>query len=161
MRKIFLIFGVTFTVLSAIIFNFAISKNDVAIAGLDGEVRKIDMNIDSSWKDRQFRWLAVQNVVLTSQSDPNIINNNLIRNTFDIDQDTKSMEELIAKEVILQKDLQNKIDEIFITRIGVLEQIDHLASKNDILKNLANLLNIIGLTLLLVSQYRISLKKHN
>ncbi|MFT6219633.1 MAG: hypothetical protein ACJA02_000246 [Myxococcota bacterium] len=160
MRKIFLISGVIFTVLSAIIFNFVISKNDVAISSLEGEVRKIDMIIDSSWKDRQFRWLALQNVVLTSKNDPKIINNKLIRNTFNIDKNIKTMEDLIDKESASQKDLQNNIDEIFITRIGVSKQINHLASKNDTLKNLANLLNIIGLTLLLVSQYQISLKKH-
>ncbi|MFT6077886.1 MAG: hypothetical protein ACJATU_001103, partial [Rickettsiales bacterium] len=144
MRKIFLISGVIFTVLSAIIFNFVISKNDVAISSLEGEVRKIDMIIDSSWKDRQFRWLALQNVVLTSKNDPKIINNKLIRNTFNIDKNIKTMEDLIDKESASQKDLQNNIDEIFITRIGVSKQINHLASKNDTLKNLANLLNIIG-----------------
>ncbi|MFT6105887.1 MAG: hypothetical protein ACJA0S_000023 [Rickettsiales bacterium] len=158
MRKIFLIIGVIFTVVSAIIFNFAISKNDIAISGFEGDVRKIDMKIDSSWKNSQFRWLSVQNIALTSQNNPDIINNNLIRNAFNVDHNIKSLEDLILKESVLQKELQNKIDEIFIARISVLEKIDHLVSKNDILKNIANLLNIIGLTLIVVSQYRTSLK---
>jgi cellulose synthase/poly-beta-1,6-N-acetylglucosamine synthase-like glycosyltransferase len=161
MRKIFLILGVIFTVASAIIFNFFISKNDVAISVLSGEVRQIDMSIDSSWNDRQFRWLALQSVLISSQKHPNIINNNLIKDTFNINQKIESIEDLINIETVLQRDLQNRIDQIFIDRIGIVNQIDRLASKNDALKNIANLLNIIGLTLILVSQYHNSLNKRN
>ncbi|MFT7087663.1 MAG: cellulose synthase/poly-beta-1,6-N-acetylglucosamine synthase-like glycosyltransferase [Rickettsiales bacterium] len=161
MRKIFLIFGVIFTVASAIIFNFFISKNDVAISVLSGEIRQIDMSIDSSWNDRQFRWLALQSVLISSQKHPNIINNNLIKDTFNINQKIESIEDLINIETVLQRDLQNRIDQIFIDRIGIVNQIDRLASKNDALKNIANLLNIIGLTLILVSQYHNSINKRN
>ncbi|MFT5703091.1 MAG: cellulose synthase/poly-beta-1,6-N-acetylglucosamine synthase-like glycosyltransferase [Rickettsiales bacterium] len=161
MRKIFLIFGVIFTVASAIIFNFFISKNDVAISVLSGEVRQIDVSIDSSWNDRQFRWLALQSVLISSQKHPNIINNNLIKDTFNINQKIESIEDLINIETVLQRDLQNRIDQIFIDRIGIVNQIDRLASKNDALKNIANLLNIIGLTLILVSQYHNSINKRN
>ncbi|MFT6331918.1 MAG: lipopolysaccharide export LptBFGC system permease protein LptF [Lentimonas sp.] len=150
MKKIFLIFGIIFTVLSIVIFNFVVSKNDMKMTAINGEIRQVENKIERSWRNNQNRWTALQNIVLYSQN--HSIEDKLLKDVFNIDQDIQSVFDLIEKEKILKQNLQNKIDEIYLSKINLQDQLMSLEKKNNQFKNIAILLNIIGLVLILISK---------
>jgi lipopolysaccharide export LptBFGC system permease protein LptF len=150
MKKIFLIFGIIFTVLSIVIFNFVVSKNDMKMTAINGEIRQVENKIERSWSNNQNRWTALQNIVLYSQN--HSIEDKLLKDVFNIDQDIQSVFDLIEKEKILKQNLQNKIDEIYLSKINLQDQLMSLEKKNNQFKNIAILLNIIGLVLILISK---------
>jgi hypothetical protein len=151
--------GILMTVASAIITNSLIEQGNLRISSINKEKLTIERRIDSQWQFLQESKgkldLAINVVAVGQKWGKNQVVNNYFYNWFSKISEDKNIlkNQNIESYIKLVDDLKIKtiedIDSLYLEKVTLESDISNIAQKGMFLKNLALMLQILGLILVL------------
>ncbi|NRB11388.1 MAG: hypothetical protein HRU35_07275 [Rickettsiaceae bacterium] len=165
MRKFLLILGIIFTALSVFITHFIGEKQHDKSIKLQQEINSAEKTIDLIWQQQQEleRKFSVNTILILIINDKN---NNISKSAkdfilkyinkglYDVDplenlDNIPNIDNLYKNIEAKKQKVINSINNLYIEKLEKEAQIQNLKKKNDIIKSIAILLQIIGLVLVL------------